>query len=195
MNNLNGTGLAAGVKALPDHKFDLSDAQWSDLTQSLGRNVNRILRSGYSNQPTEMLSGDSEAGKAYFNGAGGCNKCHSPTGDLAHIATEHSPAVLQQRFLFPNSILRGSTSAGTRKAEPTRVTVKLRSGETVTGDLVRVDDFNVTLRDSKGATRTLHRGAGVHVEVSDPYAAHVALLDTYTDRDIHNLTAYLETLK
>lgn len=195
MNNLNGAGLETTLKKLPDHRFDLSAAQWSDLSQSLGRNVNRILRSGYSNQPTEMLSGNPKAGEAYFNGAGGCNTCHSPTGDLAHIATEHNPAVLQQRFLFPNSILRGSAAAATSKAKPTQVTVKAKSGETVSGDLVRMDDFNVTMRDAKGVARTLRRGAGVHVEVIDPYAAHIALLDKYTDADIHNLTAYLETLK
>jgi len=194
MNNLNGSGLSAAVKALPDHKFEFTTEQWSDLSQSLSRQVFKILRSGYSNQPTEMLSGDVKAGEAYFTGAGGCSKCHSPTGDLAHIGTKQTPAALQQRFLFPNAILRGA-AASTSRPKPSQVIVKLESGETVSGDLVRIDDFNVTLRDVKGVARTVRRTAKTHVEVKDPFAAHVALLDQYTDTDIHNLTAYLETMK
>ena len=194
MNNLNGETVEAALKNLPDHHFELSAGQWSDLSQSLGRMVYRILRSGYSNQPTDMLNGDAKAGEAYFTGAGGCNKCHSATGDLAHVATANSPAALQQRFLFPNSIIRGLATGGP-KVKPAQVSIKLSSGQSISGDLVRIDDFNVTVRDDKGIARTWRRSAGVHVEVSDPYSAHIALLDKYTDADIHNLTAYLETLK
>jgi len=33
------------------------------------------------------------------------------------------------------------------------------------------------------------------VEIRDPYEAHNQLLDQYTDADMHNIVAFLETLK
>jgi len=192
---LHGSELAPLLNKPPDHNFNFSADQLADLSQFFTRAVNGILRSGYSNQPTQMLSGDAKAGEAYFNGAGGCNKCHSPTGDLAGIATHYEPATLQQKLVFPQTGGRGRGAAGAPPPQKSQVTVTLASGKTVTGTLVRVDDFNVTLLDPNGDRQTLARSAGVKVEVTDPYAAHAALLDTYTDADIHDLTAYLETLK
>src|SRR5277367_4514101 len=91
MQQLHGSELAPLLKKPPRHSFDISEAQAADISQFLTREINRTLRSGYSNQPTNMLSGDPKAGEAFFNGAGGCNKCHSPTGDLAGIATRYEP--------------------------------------------------------------------------------------------------------
>jgi cytochrome c oxidase cbb3-type subunit 3 len=65
----------------------------------------------------------------------------------------------------------------------------------VTGDLVQMDDFNVTLRDAAGQPRTFRRSPGVTVVKDDPYAAHVALLERITDTQIHDVVAYLWTLK
>ena len=81
-------------------------------------------------------------------------------------------------------------TAGTSSA-----TVTPASGPAVSGALVRIDDFNVSLRDASGEYRTFRRAANVKVEVRDPLAAHHELLDHYTDADMHNLTTYLETLK
>ena len=75
------------------------------------------------------------------------------------------------------------------------MTVTLPSGKSVTGALIRIDDFNVTLREASGEYHTWTRVPGLKVETVDPYAAHIALLDKYTDADIHNMTTYLETLK
>jgi mono/diheme cytochrome c family protein len=195
---LHGSELAPLYKK-PDHTFDLGQEQVADLSQFLTRAVNKTLRSGYSNQPTLMLSGDAKAGEAYFNGDGGCNKCHSATGDLAGVG-KMDPAALQQRFVFPESGIggRGRGAAAAAPATPrpkTQATVTPPGGQAITGTLVRIDDFNVTLEDSSGAQRTFTRTAGMKVDVNDPYSAHVALLAKYTDADIHNLTAYLETLK
>jgi cytochrome c oxidase cbb3-type subunit 3 len=197
MNNLHGAEMATLLKTQPNHNFDYTQAQLLDLSQFLDRAVYRILRSGYSNQPTNLLSGDPKAGEAFFNGAGGCNKCHSTTGDLAGIATKHDPAALQQRFLFPNSVIRGRrvSASDAPAAKQVQVTVKPSVGQAITGDLIRIDDFNVTLRDASGESHTWSRVPGLKVEVVDPYAAHIALLDKYTDADIHNMTAFLETLK
>lgn len=186
-NQLHGSEMASVLKAPPNHSFDLTQAQVADLSQFLDRAVFRTLRSGYSNQPTNLLSGDAKAGEAFFNGAGGCNKCHSPTGDLAGIASKFDPATLQGRWVLP------STSA--RPVQKVQVTVTPASGKSVTGTLVMIDDFNVTLLDASGEHHTWNRVPGLRVVTVDPYAAHLALLDKYTDADIHNMTTYLETLK
>jgi mono/diheme cytochrome c family protein len=192
---LHGSELAPLLRKAPNHNFSFTDSQVADISQFLTRAVNLTLRSGYSNQPTNMLSGDANAGAAYFNGAGGCSKCHSPTGDLAGIATKYPPDALQQRFVFPSAARGGRGTPGFSAAAKSTVTVTPPAGKPVTGTLVKIDDFNVSLVDASGATRAWTRVPGMKVEVVDPYAAHIALLDKYTDADIHNLTAYLGTLK
>ena len=75
------------------------------------------------------------------------------------------------------------------------MTVQLPSGKSYTGDVVHLDDFTVTLREKSGETRSFNRTARIKVTEENPYAGHIALLDKYTDADIHNLTTYLATLK
>jgi len=193
VQQLHGAALAPVLKQQPEHNFNFTSDQLGDLSQFLTREINDILRSGYSNRPTNMLSGDPKAGEAYFNGPGECNKCHSVTGDLAGIATRYDPAALQQKFVFPQAGF-GRGRGGATAPKPL-VAVTLRSGQTISGTLVRIDDFNVTLLDASGQRHSFARVPGTKVDVTDPYAAHVALLDKYTNADIHNLTAYLETLK
>lgn len=130
---------------------------------------------------SRLLTGNAVQGKAYFDGAGGCSACHSPTGDLAHIARKYEPLQLELQMLYP----RGVT--------PT-VTVTLSSGEKIQGKLVHVDEFNVALRDASGWYRSFSRSQ-VQVNIHDPLAAHQALLSKLTPDDMHNLFAYLETLK
>jgi cytochrome c oxidase cbb3-type subunit 3 len=129
-----------------------------------------------------LLTGKAEAGKAYFNGAGGCNACHSPGGDLAHVASKYPPLELEARMLYP------------RGAQPASVTVTLASGEQVSGRLLHLDEFMVSLREASGWYRSFPRDR-VKVEVRDPLAAHEALLGRLTQDDLHNLFAYLETLR
>jgi cytochrome c oxidase cbb3-type subunit 3 len=128
-----------------------------------------------------LLTGNAEAGKAYFNGLGECSRCHSVTGDLAHIANKYSPVDLQARFLYP---------AG----KPKTATVTLASGATTTGKLLHLDAFYVAIEDEKGWYHSWPVEE-VKVEVHDPLAAHVKLLSKYTNADVHDLFAYLETLK
>jgi cytochrome c oxidase cbb3-type subunit III len=190
---LHGTDLLPLLQK-PNHTFNVTQAQVADISQFLTRAINRTLRSGgYYHQPSNLLSGDAKAGEAFFNGAGGCNKCHSATGDLAGVANRYDPAALQQKSVFPQAGF-GRARGGAAAPKP-QVTVTEPSGQTLSGDLVRIDDFNVTLIDASGERRTLTRLRGMKVEVTDPYAAHVTLLGKYTNADIHNLTAYLETLK
>ncbi len=129
----------------------------------------------------KLLTGSAEQGKVFFNGAGGCAKCHSPTGDLSGIAKKYSPLELQQRFLYPS---KGSSKTATVKA----------GKETIEGKLVHADEFEVAVTDNNGWYRSWPR-ASVQVEIHDPLAAHKALMPKYTDADVHNLFAYLETLQ
>ena len=76
------------------------------------------------------------------------------------------------------------------------VTVTPAAGPAVSGVLVQMDDFNVSLRDASGAYygRSSARPA-LKVVKTDPLAAHIALLETITDKKMHDVVAYLETLK
>jgi small nuclear ribonucleoprotein (snRNP)-like protein len=96
--------------------------------------------------------------------------------------------------VFPQTAAFGRRSAPTSR-KPVTVTVTTASGEKVTGVLDEIDDFNVSLREDSGEYRTFARVAGVKVEKHDPYTAHVALLDQFTVKEIHDVVAYLETLK
>lgn len=182
-----GNGIGPAIRKTP-HQAALTDTQIVDLSHFLHQRVESIASNRNARIPLNVLTGNAEAGRAYFNGAGKCSTCHSPTGDLAGIATRIPvPVNLQQRFLFP-SLTRG----GPKKVE---VTVTPAGGRPVSGTLVRIDSFHVSLRDASGEYQTIRRGPNVKVEVRDPLAAHHELLDQYTDADMHNLTAYLETLK
>jgi cytochrome c553 len=171
----------------------LSDSQVKDLSNFLHQQVSNTLRSGPYTKVLNVLTGDPKAGAEYFNTAGTCSQCHSPTGDLAGIASRYDPPTLQQRFLFPRAISFGRR--GIALAKPTTVTVSTPDGGSVSGTLVHLDDFTVALKDADGNYRSWKRTPQVKVEKHDPYAAHDELLDRYTDKDIHNVVAYLETLK
>lgn len=140
-----------------------------------------------------VVTGDAAAGKRYFNGAGRCNTCHSPTGDLEHVASQYSPADLQAQFLYPGAASR-YMPGGPVPSIKDQVTVTLPSGQSISGTLKTLDDFNVSMYDSSGDYHSWPRDQ-VKVKVDDPLAAHRELLGQYTDADMHNLLAYLVTLK
>jgi len=171
----------------------LGAKQVQDISHFLHQQVEDTLRSGPYTQVLNVLTGNAQAGAAYFNGAGACATCHSVTGDLAGIASKYDPPTLQQRLLFPRTVAFGRGPVTTPK--PVTVTVTTENGESVSGTLVYIDDFNVALRDAEGNYRSWTRTPQLKIERHDPYAAHEALLDKITDNDIHNLVAYLDTLK
>ena len=121
--------------------------------------------------------------------------CHSDSGDLAHVASKYEPVELQRRMLYPvPNLIDMYMGKAVKLPAPTKVTVYLPSGEQVAGILDHIDEFNVTLHDSSGWYRSFSR-ENVRVDVQDPRAAHEALLPKYTDDDMHDVLAYLETLK
>ena len=174
----------------------LTVEQINDLTNFLRQRVNDSLRGSPIFQVQNVLTGDPKAGAAYFNGEGKCTTCHSPTGNLAGVGKRYEPVDLQQRFLFPGGGRGGGARGrGAPPANAVTVTLTQPSGETVSGVLVMLDDFNVSLRDASGQYRTFRRTPALKVVKTDPLAAHHALLDTITDKNIHDVVAYLESLK
>lgn len=131
----------------------------------------------------KLLTGNAQEGKAYFQGAGGCQACHSTTGDLKGITSKYSPLRLQTQMLYPKG-----------DSEKRTVTVVLPTGERLQGPLLHLDEFSISMRDASGWYRSFPRDK-VSVEIHDPLAAHRKLLDELTQEQFHDLFAYLETLK
>jgi len=130
---------------------------------------------------TDLQTGDVAAGKRYFNGIGKCISCHAPNGDLSGIASRYTGLELERRMLYPEDA-------------KSKVTVTLPSGEKVTGTLAYLDEFTVAMRDASGTYRSWSL-QNVKYSVDSPVNAHVDLFGKYTDADIHNLMAYLQTLR
>ena len=175
----------------------LTDAQIQDLAHFLRQKVNDGLRGSPLFQVQNVLTGDPKAGAAFFNGEGKCTTCHSPTGNLSGIGARLEPVDIQQRFLFPATGRGGRSRGAPAGPSPTavRVTVTPSGSAAVSGVLVQMDDFYVTLRAADGGIQTIRRGPGVKVEKTDPLAFHIQLLDRITDKNMHDVVAYLETLK
>ncbi len=174
-------------KGMP--KFNLPDAQVADLAAFLNDSVRAAAQRG-TYKILDILVGDPKAGEAYFNGAGRCASCHSVTGDLAHMGSKLDAVDVQQKFVMPRE-RRGGDSK-------TAVTVKvtLPDGKVAEGILGHIDDFSVSLTSKDGKEQRFARDGDVpKVELHDPLQPHIDLLAQYTDTDIHNLTAYLVTLK
>ena len=131
--------------------------------------------------PEDLQTGNAEAGKKYFEGAGGCAGCHSPTGDLAGIASRYKGLELEEQLLYP------------RHAK-SKVTVTIASGQEISGTLAYLDEFTVGLTNAEGVYQSW-RTRDVRYNVDTSVEAHVELFSKYTDDDVHNLMAYLQTLK
>lgn len=164
--------------------FTFSAAEVDELVAFIHeQRANALLHNGSRRgvEAADLQTGNATAGKEYFNGAGGCASCHSPTGDLAGIASRYEGLELEERMLYP------------RHAKST-VTVTLPSGKTLAGTLAYQDEFTVGMRDANG---TYHSWPvrSIRCSVSSPAEAHVALFPKYTDADIHNLMAYIQTLR
>ncbi len=129
----------------------------------------------------DLQTGNMEAGKAFFFGAGTCSKCHSPTGDLAGLASRYQGLSLERRFLYPGDV------------KP-KVTVTTKSGGKVEGSLESLDEFTIAMVDSQGSYHSWPVNA-VTYKVDPGLDTHFALLGKYSDADVHNMMAYLETLK
>ena len=198
LHDEDGLDLAKYVRA-PGHakvvKIDASDSQLSDIAAYLHSRI--IYASGRGDvRLAEVIVGNAGAGQQYFNGGGGCNKCHSPTGDLKGVGAKYDAATLQDRLVMPRAGRGGIGRGAAASATAPYATVTLPSGQSIKGAPLRVTDFDVTLRLDDGSTKTWTREHGVpKVVITDPLQAHIDIMTRLSDTDMHNLTAYLATLK
>ena len=174
-------------------KFAFNPQQVEDVAAF----IHTFRAAGYDEsrvKPPSIVVGDAKAGEAFFNAR--CSSCHSPSGDLKGIASKISdPRTLQQTWLVPGS---GGGRGGPAPVTPPapRVVVTTASGERVEGVIDRLDDFVVSLTTADGAHRSFRiTGDTPKIEVKDPLQGHRDLLKIYKDSDIHNVTAFLVTLK
>ena len=170
--------------------FPLSD---SDLAAVVAFIHDQKLRADASNggrrsvDATDLESGNAAVGQRYF--AAACARCHSATGDLAGVAMRHQGLTLLQRMLYPSAAGRGSSGRA-----PQTVTVTLPSGQAITGRLAYRDEFMIAVTDAAGWYR-LWPASQVRFTLDDPLQAHVEQLGKYSDDDMHNVLAYLQTLR
>jgi cytochrome c oxidase cbb3-type subunit 3 len=154
-----------------------------------------------SNAPApDVLVGDAPSGKTVFEAR--CTTCHSITGDLQGIGGRLPDAKSLQNLWVSGGMTtgRGGRGGGGRGRGSARsivtVVVTQPTGEKVEGQLRRYDDFIVTLVDADGFERSFRRdGDRPTVEIRDPLQGHRDLLGAITDKNMHDVTAYLVTLK
>ena len=187
----NGNTLAPIIRnGRPDKGMPsfatLKDDQISSIVLFLHHQAAGALKSGRvpGDYPVaKLLTGNAEAGKEFYNGAGGCGGCHSVTGDLAGVAKKYSPVNLQQEMVYPSD-----------KHIKRTALVTLPDGTKFEGPITHDDEFTISIKAQDGWEHSWER-SNVTVVVKDPLEAHRELTGKYTDADMHNLFAYLETLK
>lgn len=191
-SDINGDKISLVIRnGRPDKgmpPFDRTDDQIASLVAFIHTQQNNAATANARGNggrkgvdPSDLQTGNVEAGKKFFEGAGGCSSCHSPTGDLAGIASRYKGLELEEQMLYP------------RRAK-SKVAVTLGSGETITGRLAYLDEFTVGLIDDTGFYHSW-RTRDVQYKVDSPADAHVDLFPKYTDENIHDLMAYLQTLR
>ena len=168
-------------KGMP--KFNLPDADVLNLVAFMHSQQDKAMsqtgtRKGVDE--SDLKTGNAEAGKRYFEGAGGCTKCHTST-TLAGVATRFTGLQLEEQMLYPRNV-------------KSKVTVKTHNGQTLSGTLDYQDEFTIGMKDTAGIYHSWPVSA-ITFEVDKPLEAHVTAMSKYTDDDIHNVLAYIQTLK
>ena len=193
LNDREGEAIAAVVlngrveKGMP--KFDLSMPGIADIAAYL-HSIHLAPDAQAPLSSEAILVGNATAGKAYFYGKGHCSQCHSLEGDFAAIGSRFDPKTLQDNII--SGAATTMLGAPLPTAPPQAVIVTLPSGEIIRGNLISVDDFNISLTQADGSRRTLPRDGNIpHVEIHNPLQAHLDMVRTWEDRDIHDLTAFL----
>ncbi len=187
-DDVNGDKIGVVVRnGRPDRgmpRFSLSDQEISSLVAFIHtRKTEAESQVGGRRgvDPEDLQTGNAAAGKAYFNGPGGCAACHSPTGDLAGVASRYQGLKLEERMLYPSRVTANAI-------------VTAPDGKTYSGKLTYHDEFTVGLRDGSGWYHSWPLSQ-IKLTVKNPVEAHADLLAKYSDSDIHNLMAYLQTLR
>jgi cytochrome c oxidase cbb3-type subunit III len=158
--------------------------QLKDIAEFLHLQVEEVANRG-AYHVLNILVGDPEKGRVYV--AKNCISCHTAQ-TFAHLGGKfHSPEQLQRGWIWPS-----------RPADPSlapTAAVKTAGGLEVSGRVTQISDFRITLVDSSGNVHAIDREPGVIVLIKDPLAPHQDMIMTLHNEDMHNVTAYLETLK
>ncbi len=186
-----------GIPAQGMPKFALSTSDITDIAAWLH---SQPLSDRGTPSALDILVGDAKRGAAYFNGAGRCTQCHSATGDFAGIGGRYEPKMIQNLIVSGMNYggrRRSAGAASQKKAQPVTVTVTLPTGQRFQGEIDHISAFIVALRDSTGTYRSFARlGDSIpKVVVNIPFQWHLDMVPQWRDADIHDLTAYLVTLK
>lgn len=169
-----------GMPAFPQ----MTDGQIHDIAAFIrNRQQDAIDRDAYKLK--NVNTGNIEKGKVFF--AANCAGCHSPEKDLKGVAKKYEDAVLMAKIVYPGG--RGLSPAGRQTVTVTT------AAKTVTGSLEYLDDFEVAVRDPSGEYHGFQRGPAVKVAVKNPLEGHVKLMKTFNDADLHDVLAYLVTMK
>ncbi|HZS57043.1 MAG TPA: c-type cytochrome [Bryobacteraceae bacterium] len=166
-------GMPAFANFTPEQLYDIAEFLHDRVYQAVNR---------YGYQIGNIVTGNPAAGQAFL--AQHCETCHSASGDLAHIGSKYQPADLQALFLYP----------GTQLHLPISVDIETANGRHIDGTLVSQDDFTIVLKETSGRISSWQTDQ-IKFQLSDPLAPHLQLLPQYTDADMHNILAYLVTLK
>ncbi len=170
-----GHGMPAFASLTKEQRYDVAEFLHEQVELEANRGTYKVLH---------IVTGNPQAGERFFDGAGRCNTCHSVRGDLAHVGSKLSPVEIQQDLLYP-------------RIQDRKVTVTLPDGTKIAGRLIHLDDFNVVFRGAHGQYHSIAMSSGVKVclDADDRLAFHREMLGKYTDAEMHNLTAYLVSLK
>lgn len=199
-----------------------TDDEVFQLANFIRQKINETMRGSptYIVLPENLLTGDAKAGEAFFKGPGGCTTCHNgTTRNLDGIATRiNNPQTLQGRVLYPTPAgaaggARGGGGGGGRGAPAVaapaappagpqapspwaiKVTLTPPTGPAMTGALVSQDLFFLTYSDPSGILHTVRKVPGMKITTENPMQWHVDFANRITDKQMHDLTAYLWSLK
>lgn len=162
----------------------MPDDEMKDIAEFLHLQVEDVANRG-AYRVLNIVVGDAAKGQEYV--AAHCMSCHTAE-TFAHIAGRfRSPEQLQRGWIWP------SRSGNDRLA--VIATVKTAGGATIAGRVTQVSDFRITVVDSASQAHVIDRVSGVEVKMNDPLAAHEPMILTLTNDEMHNVTAYLDTLK
>jgi cytochrome c oxidase cbb3-type subunit III len=184
--DVNGDKISEVVRnGRPEKKMPGFDIQGSEMTnlvafihaQAASAASKKGARKGVD--VADLQTGNLEAGKQYFDAK--CAKCHSASGDLKGIASRFEGLHLEEQMLYP------------REAK-SKVTITLPSGETVKGTVAYQDEWTIGIHDENKVYRSW-KVSKVRVAIDPGLDGHVALFPQYSDADIHNLMAYMQTLR
>lgn len=203
LSDQHGESIAPIVRGARQDKgmpgFNLNDSDVTAISEYIHSVLSMVgsqARPPGATDPSTLnvLVGSTSAGETYFKSK--CASCHSVSGDLKGIASKYPDARMLQNTWVSGGGGGGRGGRGGGVTKPTPVTVTLANGQKLQGTLIRKDDFIVTLTLADGTRKSIARDGDVpKVEVQDPDEAHKKFVPTLDDKEMHDVTAYLATVK